>query len=310
MSQNFYEVLDVPATASQGEILDAFLAGMGEAHPDVVVSSDHHKARDRYVAFTVLSNSADREKYDLALAGADHCPWCGNLLAAYGLEHHVAEHVVKHADDGCIVCGRLPAQRFDFRANSGRVLWHKVDRVAGNLCKTCATGEYRAMQARNLARGPWSIVSFFTTPYVFVRNWLVHRKTSSLPGPRPHDPGYDRDTGLGRPVVKSPSVWASVLGVTALVVVVTSAILANDGSSSGAPDAEVEQTTSTTVDPNDGWVVGGCARADVAGRVFPAECGDHIATVVALVPAVSDCPESFDFSVTVTEGVACFEEES
>jgi hypothetical protein len=306
MSQNFYDVLEVARTASQGEILDAYFSDLREAHPDVSVSSDHHVVRDRYEAFMVLSDSANREKYDRSLAGAESCPWCGQLLAAYGLEQHVADHVAKDANDGCIVCGRLPSRHFKYKANSGRVLWRKVDTVDGNLCKTCATGVYRAVQTRNLERGPWSVVSLFTTPYDLVRNWLSHRKVSSMPGPRPHDQAYDRGKGLGRAALRTGGVWASLLAISGLVVVAALVFLGGDASSP-VPDAEVSQTT-TTIDPNDGWVVGGCARFDVAGRAFPTECGDHFATVVALVSNSAECPESTDFSVPLTEGVACFEE--
>jgi hypothetical protein len=305
MSQNFYDVLEVPRTASQGEILDAYFAGLREAHPDVTVNSDHHKVRDRYEAFAVLSDSAERAKYDVALAGAELCPWCGHRLAAYGLEHHVADHVAKNANDGCIVCGRLPSLCFTFRANSGRVLWRKVDRIEGQLCKTCATGVYRAMQTRNLTRGPWSVVSIFTTPFDLVRNWLSRRKISSMPGPRPHDDAYDRGNGPGKPVFRSAGVWTSLLAVSAFFVV-GAFVFSRDGSLP-EPEAELNQITTTTIDPNDGWAIGGCARFDTAGRVLPTECGDHFATVVALVATASECPDSSDFSIPLTEGVACFE---
>ncbi len=306
MSQNFYDVLEVPRAASQAEILDAYFSDLREAHPDVSVSSDHHVVRDRYEAFMVLSESANREKYDRALAGAESCPWCGRVLAAYGLEQHVADHVAKDANEGCIVCGRLPAQHFKYKANSGRVLWRKVDTVDGNLCKTCATGVYRAVQTRNLERGPWSIVSMFTTPYDLVRNWLSHRRVSSMPGPRPHDRAYDRGIGLGKAALRSGGVWASLLAISGLIVVSALVFLGEDPPAP-VPDAEVSQTT-TTIDPNDGWVVGSCAGFDVAGRVLQTECGEHFAAVVALVSNSAECPEDTDFSVQLTEGVACFEE--
>lgn len=306
MSQNFYDVLGVSETASQREILDAYFGALRQAHPGVTVSSDHHKARDRYEAFMVLSDSAERKKYDATLAGAELCPWCGNPLAAYGLEQHVADHVAKNANDGCMVCGRLPSQRFTFRGNSGRVLWRKVDKVDGQLCKTCATGVFRAMQTRNLTRGPWSIVSIFTTPFDLVRNWVSRWKISSMPGPRPHDNAYDRGTGLGRPVFRSAGVWTSLLAVSGLFVVGVFVFTGDDLPSE--PGAQVTQSSTTTVGPNDGWTVGACARFDTAGRVFPMECGDHFATVVALVATAPECPDITDFSVRLTEGVACFEE--
>lgn len=306
LSENLYEILNVPRDAAQSVILRSFLDGIPEAHPDFVVNGDHRRVRDRYVAFTVLSSPTDREMYDRALDGVAQCPWCGEPLGPDALSHHVVDHMAKKTDDGCIVCGRRPARHFDFRANSGRVLWHKVHRVDGNLCKTCATGVYRAMQTRNMTRGPWGIVSFFTTPYLIVKNRMAHNKRKSMPGPWPHDPGYDRGRGLGKPAVRSPAAWGSFVGVVAILVVVTSLIVG--GPAAVVPGAEDGGVTSSSVAGVDGWVVGGCARFDSAGRVFPTECGEHFATVAALVPTSADCPDNTDFSLPLSEGVACFDQ--
>lgn len=306
MSENAYVTLNVPRDAAQSVILRSFLDGILTAHPEFVDSGDHRGAKDRYVAFSVLSRPEDREKYDRALDGSERCPWCGEPLTPDGLSHHVIDHVVKKADEGCLVCGRLPARHFEFRANSGRGLWHKVHRVDGNLCKTCSTGVYRAMQTRNMTRGPWGIVSFFTTPYFIVKNWMAHRKRSSMPGPWPHDPNYDRGRGLGKPPVKSPAAWGSFLGVLAILVVGTSLVIG--GPAAVVPGGDDGEETSTTVAGIDGWVVGGCARSDPGGRVFPTECGEHFATVIALVASVPDCPENTDFTLPLSEGVACFEQ--
>ena len=160
------------------------------------------------------------------------------------------------------------------------------------------------MQRRNLTRGPWSVVSFFIFPFDLIRNWFAHRKTSTLPEPRPEAPHYDDDTGLGPKILASVSVWVSTVAVCAVVFLLVQAILAVRPAPD--PDAAVEFTT-TTIDPHDGWVVGGCARVDMAGRPHQTDCGEHYAVVTAFVAIQTDCPEPYDFYIPVTEGVACFE---
>ena len=160
------------------------------------------------------------------------------------------------------------------------------------------------MQRRNLTRGPWSLVSFFIFPIDLIRNWLAHRKTSSMKVPEPAVPHYDEEAGLGPRVLGSVSAWVSIATVLAVVFVLVQVIL----SLGPSPDeAVVAEVTTTTVDPHDGWVVGGCARVDMAGRPHQTECGEHFSVVVAFAPIQTDCPEPYDFYIPVTEGVACFE---
>jgi hypothetical protein len=303
MSGDFYERLGVPPTADQAQIHDTYVARISEAHPDFVVNSDHHVVKNLNIAYRVLSNPERRRKYDVALVG-DLCPWCGKPLPAYALDEHVATHVADDAKDGCVVCGRLPAAQFRYRASTGRGILRRKHHFEGHLCRTCSTGVFRAMQRRNLTRGPWSLVSFFIFPLDLLRNWLAHRKTSSLRAPQPDAPHYDGDIGLGPKVLASAGVWASLAAVCVLLFVLVQGIL----SIGPAPGADVvAEVTTTTIDPHDGWVVGGCARVDMAGRPHQTECGDHFSVVMAFAPIQSECPEEYDFYIPVTEGVVCFE---
>lgn len=303
MSGNFYEQLGVLPTATRDEIHETYLALVSRAHPDFVVKSDHHVVKNLNIAYRVLSDPEERRKYDVALI-SDLCPWCGKPLPSYALEEHVAAHDASDAKNGCAVCGRLPASRFHYRASTGRGLLRRKHEFAGNLCRTCSTGVFRAMQRRNLARGPWSVVSFFIFPFDLCRNWVTHRKTSSMEPPLPVVPHYDGDLGLGPNVFLSASVWVSMAAVFAMLLILVQAILAIGA----APDADVvAEVTTTTIDPHDGWVVGGCARVDMAGRPHQTDCGDHYATVVAFATTQSECPEQYDFYIPVTAGVACFE---
>lgn len=305
MGQDFYQQLGVSETASRTEIVDAYLARVRQAHPDIAVNPDHHKVRDLNIAYTVLSDPEERKKYDLALT-SELCPWCGNPLPANDIEGHIAKHDAGNARDGCIVCGRLPAKQASYRATSGMVLWRRKHLVEGHLCKTCSTGVYRAMQARNLSRGPWGLVSLFVTPWNVVRNWLVHRGFTDLPEPAPLDPAYDGGDGQGRPALRRPGVWASLTAVLAAVVLVVQMVLPTGGSP--PVEAEVETgSTTTTIEAGD-WAVGTCAQFDIAGRPVPTPCGEHFAIVVAVVPAASDCPEESDWTIPVDGGVACFDE--
>lgn len=308
MGQDFYQQLGVPETATSTEIRDAYLARVRTARPDIEVNPDHHKIRDLNIAYTVLADPEERRKYDLALT-SELCPWCGKPLPANDVEGHVANHDARNARNGCIVCGRLPAGEVTYRATSGLVLWRRKHVVAGHLCRTCSTGVYRAMQARNLARGPWGVVSFFVTPWNILRNWLGHRRLAQLRAPTPGEPSYDRDTGLGRPVSRRPGVWLSLTAVMAVVLISLQAMLPSAGPPPAQADVEVGQTTTTTIEGGD-WAVGTCAQFDLAGRPVPTPCGEHFATVVAVVPAASECPGESDWTVRLDGGgVACFDEE-
>lgn len=304
MSGDFYELLRVPATADQDQIQRTYLARISQAHPDFVVKSDHHIVKNLNIAYRVLSDSEERRKYDVALT-SDICPWCGKPLPANALDGHVASHVAFDAKDGCAVCGRLPAAPFHYRASTGLGLLRRKHNFEGHLCRTCSTGVFRAMQRRNLARGPWSLVSFFIVPFDLIRNLVSHRETSSLQEPQPRAPHYDGDIGLGPKVLRSAGVWVSMLAACAVLIVLLQAIL-SIGPTPGA-DVVSQLTTTTTIDPHDGWVVGGCARVDMAGRPHQTDCGAHYAVVVAFAAIQTDCPERYDFYVPVTEGVACFE---
>ncbi|HET9258917.1 MAG TPA: J domain-containing protein [Acidimicrobiia bacterium] len=303
MGGDFYKRLGVPRSADQDQIHETYLARISDVHPDFVVKSDHHVVRNLNIAYRVLSDPEERRKYDVALT-SDVCPWCGHPLPAYALEEHVATHDASDAKDGCVVCGRLPTSRFRYRASTGRGLLRHKHRFEGNLCRTCSTGVFRAMQRRNLTRGPWSIVSFFIVPVDLIRNWVAHRKTSTMQTPQPAVLHYDDETGLGPKVLAFPGVWVSI-AASCLVLFLLFQVVVSIGST---PDADVvAEVTTTTVDAHDGWVIGGCARVDMAGRPHQTECGDHYTVVVAFAETQADCPEPYDFYIPLTQGVACFE---
>ncbi|MFZ0014897.1 MAG: DnaJ domain-containing protein [Acidimicrobiia bacterium] len=305
MARDFYGQLDVPTTASQSQVLAAYLDRVRRSKPGIAVKSDHHKVRELNVAYTVLSDPGDREKYDRLRAG-ESCPWCGQRVSAHDVEHHVTGHTAEGARDGCFVCGRLPAHEFTYRAIDGIVVWWKTHEVDAHLCRTCSTGVFRAMQARTLARGPWGVPSLIATPFLLIRNWLTHRKTSSMKEPQPNDPAYDRGPGLGRALSARAAVWVSVLALSAILVIVAQAVLPAGQTPTGL---EGDSPASTAAVSDGPWVSGDCARMDMAARPQPTPCdGNQFATVVAIVPSASDCPDSSDWSVPSGDQVACFQE--
>lgn len=303
MGGNFYDVLGVAPTTTREQIHETYLALVSKAHPDFIVKSDHHVVKNLNIAYRVLSDPEERRKYDVALT-SDTCPWCGRPLPAYALEQHVADHDASDAKDGCAVCGRLPASRFHYRASTGRGLLRRKHDFDGNLCRTCSTGVFRAMQRRNLTRGPWSLVSFFIFPFDLIRNWVSHRKTSVMEPPEPEARHYDSEVGLGPRVMASAGAWVALLAVAAIFFLGVQAILPLGP----APAADVvADLTTTTIDPHDGWEVGGCARVDMAGRPHQTPCGDHYAVVTAFAATQAECPGQYDFYIPVFEGVACFQ---
>jgi hypothetical protein len=191
----------------------------------------------------------------------------------------------------CSVCGRMPADRFRFRANSGFVLVRQMREFAGPLCSTCATGMFRDMQAHNITRGPWGLFSFFVTPVLLISNWANYAQRRYLDPPTPHDPTFDNSTGVGRPVF----LRLGVLAVVALVGLAVFAISQDSGGSVSDPDA--------------GWVAGACAEVDESSQLVSlAPCtSTHDARIAAVEVSSAACPIGTYLWVELTDGVACLE---
>lgn len=290
-------------SATSEEIRQAYVGKIRQVHPDITGGADH-KAKDLNAAYNVLSDPEQRAAYDESLLG-NECPWCGARVPPDAVESHVAAHLAESVLNGCQVCGRQPVERFSFKANSGFLLARRVYEVAGNLCSTCATGVFREMQAHNITRGLWGVISLFMAPIYLISNWINYSSNrDGLGPPTPYDQIYDQTTGRGKPVFSR----VSVLIVVALLAFVGYSVFQDIQADVSATTPTDSSSTIDVTDPDAGWVVGACA--DVTGeQVRLTSCTSFAdARIVETPMNEQSCPIETDFYVELSRGVACFVE--
>jgi curved DNA-binding protein CbpA len=81
MTESYYTLLEVPRSASQAEIKEAFLKLIRQVHPDVLANGPEYwkrqaeeKSKDINEAYRVLSDPAKRSSYDQQLDEQAHQP--------------------------------------------------------------------------------------------------------------------------------------------------------------------------------------------------------------------------------------------
>jgi hypothetical protein len=105
------------------------------------------------------------------------------------------------APGACQLCGRRPAALFSFRGSQGMVFVRRTYHFDGCLCRSCATGEFRKMQTRNLSWGWFGLISFAATiVYAFGNVASYRRGRRGLAEPSPADATKDKRL-RGRPVI-------------------------------------------------------------------------------------------------------------
>lgn len=150
----------------------------------------------------------------------------------------------------CQRCGRAPATHFMFNRNQGFLVVRRRFTHEGYYCRSCATGAYRAVQARNLTEGWYGTISLFATAADGFGNLAdLHRGRRSLDDPMPSDP--QREARLkGRPtIVQMLFRPMGILAVLALVAILA-AILAPANASSSADKTYVDQLVSINASRN------------------------------------------------------------
>ena len=83
----------------------------------------------------------------------------------------------------CVVCGREPAARATFTANTGMVILSQWRKLAGPFCRECGLEVYRRQMAHTLAAGWWGFIAFFINLIVILANVRAWRSVSRLPEP-------------------------------------------------------------------------------------------------------------------------------
>ena len=193
----------------------------------------------------------------------------------------------------CNVCGRLPSRTVSFHRNVGLVFARRIHTFQGDLCRSCGRGVYRDFQHRNIALGPWGLISFFATLYYLANN-AIHAASfrRDLDTPQPSDPELERKL-QGRPVLLRPGGLALIALLGFLVV--------SGMMNSGNADSELEEAD---------WRVGACVVFE-GSIANPVPCGstEHDATVTRIVASETACPDTTRWWVEVDDQtVACLEE--
>lgn len=230
-----YRVLGVASTASDLEIRQAYLKRIRAAHPDT--GGSHDEAQRVNLAYQVLSDPALRERYDGVRTRPDEsvdadCPICGRkFIDMSQVSLHLASHVAEWEASSCRICRRQPVHEFRFTLNSGFILFRRKMEFRGLLCRACALGMYRNAQAHNITRGPWGVISFFSTLLSLLDNFSQKGAISRLEPPYPPD-AIDRDLA-GKPVFARLSVWVVLIGVAVLI-----GAIVEDAQPTGIPAAQ------------------------------------------------------------------------
>jgi len=178
-------------------------------------------------------------------------------------------------DDGCMVCGRGPAEHVKLRSVVGMVIAFRWSHVEGRFCRDCGTAMSREVLNKTLLTGWWGLISFFTNWYaVFVDTKALWR-FRNMPEPI----GAPRATPLaaGKSLLARAGVY---VGVVAMLIAGT--ILVAFSAESDASDFD-----------------GKCVSFDAGHtKVLERSCGDsHDGKVVAVVTDRSDCPATTDGSM-------------
>ena len=222
-----YATLGVERSATPAQVRRAYHRRMRAVHPDTR-HGDEEAAKAVNAAYALLSDPARRALHDsqrptgksstaAAASMRGDCPYCGQDLAAVeSIDEHIAGHA--HAQvNGCEICNRWPVAEVSYSWVTAYIAWATTHNFSGRLCRHCARGEYRRMQARNLVFGWWSLLGFLKTIFHLVSNRQQLRRVSTLDPPRPIDPAMAR-TLEGRSVLFRSGIYAAVLAVPIAVV--------------------------------------------------------------------------------------------
>ena len=181
----------------------------------------------------------------------------------------------------CVVCGREPAARATFTANTGMVILSQWRKVAGPFCRECGLEVYRRQMAHTLAAGWWGFIAFFINLIVILANVRAWRSVSRLP--EPTTPAVRSPLRQGQPLWRRPAAWVAP-ALAVLIVIFVAVGVSDRGASRYA---------------------GQCVRFDAGHtKVLAVPCSDsHDGKVIGVAPTKTSCPAgtSVAFRLTVDE---------
>ncbi|GIH03209.1 hypothetical protein Rhe02_12760 [Rhizocola hellebori] len=171
------------------------------------------------------------------------------------------------------------------------VIFLEIITRRGPFCRDCGMTTFRDLTAETLVAGWWSVLSFFTTPFVLLLNLWGRYKVTKLAAPQA-DPVYVapnmRPLDPVKPVFARPQSW---LGVAFIIALVTLGVIYRPG-----PTDEASR---------------GCILADRYGYDDEFVNCDmpHDARVIAVVSDWSLCPDRTEHHFEYLAKFYCIVEE-
>jgi hypothetical protein len=298
-----YAILGVGPEASASEIKDAYRARIRAAHPDVT-GGDDATAKLLNEAYTILSDpqrraahdrgtAATREPVDAALT----CPECGLLVPVHLVNAHWRTHLIEQHGALCAACDRYPTRPLRLKSHSGFLLWRTVSEIDQEFCRSCGTGIFREVQARNITRGPWGIISFFSTILaLFGNTGRFATFKSGLDTPMPPHPVSER-VFEGRPVL----LRRNVIMVLGIIVAAIAFVVANISEPSYSSSPPPESTTPAVTRAAD-FIEGSCVTIDGDWVTQAPSCTGADGAVSAVVADPDFCPSTSPSYIERSDG--------
>jgi hypothetical protein len=293
---NPYATLGVDQRASASEIKAAYRSRIRTAHPDVN-GGNEDTAVLLNEAYSILSDPAQRAAYDRgtvrsAVGYATHetlvCPECGVSVPINNVNAHWRMHLIEQHGPLCVSCGRYPTRPLRLRSHAGFLLWRTTSEVNENFCRSCGTGVFREVQARNITRGPWGIMSFFASIMALFGNtgrYSTFKAGADTPTP-PH-PVSERVLE-GRPILRRSSVLI-VLGIIVAVVALIVSNLSEPSYTGSSAPGDTPPAVTQTVD----FTAGTCISIDGDWVTSLPTCSGADGVVESVVSDPRDCSATY-----------------
>jgi hypothetical protein len=262
-----YRILGVEPHATPSQIKTAYRTLIRAAHPDVN-GGDEDMAVLLNEAYAILSDPQRRASYDRGTTTTRQvqedllaCPECGERVPVHVANAHWRSHLIEKHGALCVSCSRYPTRPLRLKSHAGFLLWRTSAVLDENFCRSCGTGVFRQVQARNITRGPWGLISFFaTTLALFGNAGRFTEFKNGLDSPTPPHP-VTESVLEGRSVIRRPGVLI-VLGI---VLGASLLVLSNVSQPGNAAPTEPSYTpppvtrsigfaTGACVSFEDGWV--------------------------------------------------------
>lgn len=295
-----YEVLGVPPTATQDEIVDAYhrkaeflQADIYRGLPPQVLAEGERSMMELNAAWMTLTDPERRRDYDQSRSPSEQ--------PASELKRAMVWRPPSFGE--CIVCGSVPATQVTLRQEAGYILWLTRKRIDGTFCRQCGTASFRHMTNRTLIMGWWGILSFFVNVYTIFSNLRALRRLMRLGEPSWRQPevvtAATRPISEGTPLHKRPPVYLVYAVVVWLLVGGVMATL------SSGDERRPSRSTSSRLD-------GACLRIVAGSLEEIVDCErDHDAKVIAVETSEEACPLETDvvFTRSGEDRLLCVDED-